>query len=231
MQHENGNPVYKIGRSCQLHLNRLNSYPKDFHFIYARVCIDSISIEKQILTLFNNKYVKTMGNEYFIGDGDEMLQDIHNIIDEEKSKSKKQILNNTQNTEIVKEISNIEQNVNENLINNTQHKKSKCSICNKEYSSQTSLLNHRRVIHGIIRKPIVIHKCKKCNKEYSMYKSKWKHEKSCKITNNINNNTTILNNIIKLEMEKNETRYNKVTRRNNEFNNFFFKKKMKNCKI
>jgi hypothetical protein len=163
---QDGKPVYKIGRTTQERFNRLRSYPKEYHFIYARSCIDSISIEKQILRIFNNKYTKVIGNEFFSGDEIEMIQYINNIIDEEKSSH---ITNNSQisgnNKELLSSLFGKPNLNNVILVNNNNYNNSKEN--NKLFE------------------------CRKCKKNFGYKQSRWFHEKKCKINNNNNYNIKI----------------------------------------
>ena len=79
-----------------------------------------------------------------------------------------------------------------------------CKICNKLYASQSSLCNHNKKFHSNDSKHYVtngkqtvnnskqevnicnqkINTCKYCNKLFSCKQSRWKHEQSCKITDN-----------------------------------------------
>lgn len=74
--------VYKIGKTKQANLKRFNSYPKGYNLILLLKCTDCSLIEKKIIQLFKKKYIqnKEYGNEYFIGNPDEMSVDINNII-------------------------------------------------------------------------------------------------------------------------------------------------------
>jgi len=75
-------PVYKIGRTKQNNLDRFNSYPKGSILLYQRYCKDCLGCEYEIIALFDKKYKKRKeyGNEYFEGDCDEMIDDIHSIV-------------------------------------------------------------------------------------------------------------------------------------------------------
>jgi hypothetical protein len=79
--------VYKIGRSTQPNLKRLNAYPKEYKIIIIRSCIDCIYIERELIELFNIKYKKAYKNEYFTGNENEMICDINKIVDDEYTAS------------------------------------------------------------------------------------------------------------------------------------------------
>jgi hypothetical protein len=77
-----------------------------------------------------------------------------------------------------------------------------CNKCNKYYKSKSSLCNHNKKFHQLyqpninqistINSPIINqistkkYICKYCNKSYNINQSKWKHQKKCKLNNNIN---------------------------------------------
>jgi hypothetical protein len=86
---ENNEKLYKVGRTKQQRTYRLRSYPTTFDMVLQRECSNSFNIERSILLLFNKKYSKKMGNEYFAGDKKTMICDINKIIDDEKPDDKK----------------------------------------------------------------------------------------------------------------------------------------------
>jgi hypothetical protein len=81
---ENDEYLYKIGRTTQQQLIRLSDYPKTYKLILTRACIDFIYIENKIITLFTKKYKKEFKNEYFVGDENEMVNDINEIINNQQ---------------------------------------------------------------------------------------------------------------------------------------------------
>jgi hypothetical protein len=77
--------VYKIGRTKQYNLKRINQYPKGTEIIIFRKCFNCNKMENEIIKLFKNKYNHCIdyGNEYFEGNEFEMILDINNILDNE----------------------------------------------------------------------------------------------------------------------------------------------------
>lgn len=81
-------PIYKIGRSVNW-LNRMNSYPKGSE-VYLIIPVDnSLWYENKLLEIFeehyeratiNNDGVNFIGNEYFVGNLDEMIYIIQTFI-------------------------------------------------------------------------------------------------------------------------------------------------------
>ena len=68
-----------------------------------------------------------------------------------------------------------------------------CNLCNKYYASQSSLCNHNNKFHkdNIIYCEPKQYNCSYCNKIFKMRQYKWKHEQSCKIKNNTQENNNL----------------------------------------
>ncbi len=77
--------IYKLGRTTQIGLNRINQYPKGSEIIIFRKCSDCCKMENILIKLFKNKYrhCTDYGNEYFEGTEKDMLFDINNILNDE----------------------------------------------------------------------------------------------------------------------------------------------------
>jgi hypothetical protein len=75
-------PIYKIGKTTQPNLKRLNQYPKGSKLLFQTICKDCHTTERELLFKFNNSYKprKDIGNEYFEGDYRYMIHDIDNIV-------------------------------------------------------------------------------------------------------------------------------------------------------
>ena len=76
--------VYKVGRSDQHGLKRLKDYEKDYEIVIVIACIDSIKVEIDLIKLFIQKYKKHLKNEYFVGDKHQMMDDIIEIVRNER---------------------------------------------------------------------------------------------------------------------------------------------------
>jgi hypothetical protein len=74
--------IYKIGKTKQENLSRVNSYPKGSILIIQIECDDCDKTEKELIKLFKEKYIhrKDIGNEYFEGLRKDMKKDISNYI-------------------------------------------------------------------------------------------------------------------------------------------------------
>jgi hypothetical protein len=87
------------------------------------------------------------------------------------------------------------------------HKTYTCALCNKLYSSNSSLSNHNRITHGIRRNNIERkYECRYCNKEYIFPQSRWKHELTCKTSQDMEMAKIKEENerLLREKMEKNE---------------------------
>jgi len=79
-------PVYKVGKTKQLNNLRFNSYPKGSILMGQFRCNDCDECERQILTLFDNKYknCQDLGREYYEGEYRSMILDIMEVINYRK---------------------------------------------------------------------------------------------------------------------------------------------------
>ena len=96
----NNESIYKIGRTQQDGLNRLKNYPNGSKLLLHIICLDSISLEKHLITLFTQLYqrcdkCKLYGSEYFNGDSHEMIQTILNNMDFTCSMDNSYLVTNT----------------------------------------------------------------------------------------------------------------------------------------
>lgn len=99
----NSQNVYKIGKTVSkeltVNVSRLTSYGKGTELIIIIKCINSCYLEKQILDEFNRLFGKyKFGNEYFVGDCEEMTDVMYDCIKAERLLYK----NKNKNTENLK---------------------------------------------------------------------------------------------------------------------------------
>jgi len=127
--------IYKIGKTKQPCLKRLYNYPNGTTLILQILCNDCDTYEKILIIKFKQLFIhkKNIGNEYFMGDYNEMINIIYELI---------------YNKDIKKDIKNKEENVN------------KCSKCNKILSSKNYLKKHSLVCKGVSN-PLECHYCHK----------------------------------------------------------------------
>lgn len=113
--------VYKIGKTKQDNLTRINQYPKGSQLLLQQICHNCDILESLIIKEFRDKYIhrKDIGNEYFQGCYYEMIKDIHNkIITCMKDYKVEDIIKkNRDNVEDINK-ENIEKNNIQNQINN-----------------------------------------------------------------------------------------------------------------
>jgi len=74
--------IFKIGRTSQDELRRFNCYPRGSKLHLHISCFDGVTVEKNLVHLFNERYTNVIiyGTEYFEGDLCSMMKDILNII-------------------------------------------------------------------------------------------------------------------------------------------------------
>jgi hypothetical protein len=67
--------IFKIGMTRRPNLERVNQYPKGSDLLIQIRCIDCITLEKELITIFKDKFIqrKDIGNEYFEGDSEIMI--------------------------------------------------------------------------------------------------------------------------------------------------------------
>lgn len=77
-EYQNNTDVYKLGKTTQEPYKRMDGYPKSSILFLTIIVDDSTTAEKDLLALFRSKYVRDIriGNEYFMGDVVEMMNDI-----------------------------------------------------------------------------------------------------------------------------------------------------------
>jgi len=77
-----GEPIYKIGKTKQENLTRFKQYSKGSRMLCQLISKDCDEDERILLGKFRNSYVprKDVGSEYFEGDYEKMIQDIHETI-------------------------------------------------------------------------------------------------------------------------------------------------------
>jgi hypothetical protein len=79
---KNNEHIYKIGKTKQEHFKRYANYPKGSHILLHITCNNCDIIEKNILSLFKQKFIhkKDIGNEYFEGNFNSMIDYITFLI-------------------------------------------------------------------------------------------------------------------------------------------------------
>ena len=74
--------IYKLGKTKQDNLTRINHYPKGSQLLLQQICPNCDVLESLLIKEFKNKYIQKLefGREYFQGCYNEMIKDIHNKI-------------------------------------------------------------------------------------------------------------------------------------------------------
>jgi len=102
--------IYKIGKTTQCNEKRLKQYPKGSILIFQSICSNCSIVEKEIISVFNQKYIqrRDIGSEYFEGEYIEMIKDLLEIINNDCNNFN-HVLGNTEkiskNTKISKDLS------------------------------------------------------------------------------------------------------------------------------
>ena len=77
-----GESIFKVGKTTQDGTRRLSGYPRGSQIILFMECQNSHDLERRILIEFKKKYIlrSDIGREYFEGNGDEMRDDIYDMV-------------------------------------------------------------------------------------------------------------------------------------------------------
>ncbi len=75
-------PIYKIGKTKQENLKRIQNYPNGTRLLLQIICNNCDNLEKELIQLFKSKYkIQTdIGKEYFKGNHLDMIKDIYSKI-------------------------------------------------------------------------------------------------------------------------------------------------------
>ena len=199
--------IYKIGMTKKQNNKRFNQYPKGSILLFQMICNDCVFIEKQLIKIFKETFIKRIdiGNEYFEGIYNDMINIIFSTIKNEKeiTDNEKQIQHNRSNMDI-----------------NMSNQKHECIICNytsfrkNNYDRHILSSKHIHKTHKKVKK----HKCSMCNFEcnnpynYNLHLSCKKHIQNLK-NQEINKNITSLDmstNIIDISMNNVEIFKNEI---------------------
>jgi len=142
--------VYKIGRTSKPNLGRLNDYPSGSVLYMQIQCNDSITIERAIINSFKQKYIlrRDYGYEYFEGDINSMIDDIHYITkcyrDTVNNSESKHYSESESESESDTELeSNSESNTASVITSNFVDGKHRCEICEKSFKRVYELERHK----------------------------------------------------------------------------------------
>jgi hypothetical protein len=166
--------IYKVGMTKQNNHQRFNQYPKGSILLLQLICNDCVFIEKQLLNIFKETFIKRIdiGNEYFEGDYKHMNKIICELINNEeeiKDNEEKLIING-----------NKTQTVNDSCKNiNTQY------ICeNCDYKTYIKIRYNKHLMSSSHKEMNNQFFCKKCD-----YKTLRKYNFNKHLNSNIHKNT------------------------------------------
>ena len=159
-----GDDVFKIGRSSNLK-NRVKQYPKESDLHVIILCKDSITVEKYIINLFNDKFnrMKDYGAEYFKGNLNDFIVTLQNYMKDYtcifyKLKNSKthsfNFKNIKDNKDVIKTIYKAKTKVNNNNNNNNNN-------INNNNNNNNKLVNNNIILKMQQHKGI-LHKCILC---------------------------------------------------------------------
>ena len=84
---QNGQPIYKLGKTKQPNQNRFAQYPKESVLLYHRICHSCHNIEKQLIQRFKEVFTQRtdIGSEYFEGDSFTMMEHMDSAVYQDHS--------------------------------------------------------------------------------------------------------------------------------------------------
>jgi len=96
---KNNEEIYKIGKTKQMALKRIKDYPKNSILLLYIITNDCDKKEKQIIQKFKEHFIhkKDIGNEYFLGDYNHMINIILSIISNDSSLIESSLLESSLN--------------------------------------------------------------------------------------------------------------------------------------
>jgi hypothetical protein len=115
---KNNEEIYKIGKTKQMALKRIKDYPKNSILLLYIITNDCDKKEKQIIQKFKEHFIhkKDIGNEYFLGDYNHMINIILSIISNDSSLIESSLLESSLNDSSLIESSSVESSSNDSSI-------------------------------------------------------------------------------------------------------------------
>ena len=172
-------PIYKIGRTSQIGLSRLNQYPKGSELLLHIKCPNCKELEKKISNEFKKKFVQYShyGTEYFEGDCEQMIDMILMLVKKQKEYYINEA-NNTNNGDIennenTDNIENSDNNENTDSIKNTDNNENTDSIKNNGNDETNDNINTNQNTDVKLGK----YNCLQCLKNFKTSNGLWKHNK------------------------------------------------------
>jgi hypothetical protein len=115
---KNNEEIYKIGKTKQMALKRIKDYPKNSILLLYIITNDCDKKEKQIIQKFKEHFIhkKDIGNEYFLGDYNHMINIILSIISNDSSLIESSLIESSLNDSSLIESSSVESSSNDSSI-------------------------------------------------------------------------------------------------------------------
>ena len=237
---KSGEPVYKIGKTKQLNYTRFKQYDTGSIQLYQSICKNSDDMERKIITLFNSKYERHCGKEYFKGNYNDMLDDISELVKNERLMT--DIIENivevveeavvgktTVEEAVVEEEIVVENNRSVSVENNVLLKMKGNYICHCcPFSTKTQYCfdvhlatkKHIRNASPTVTRNKNMHWCKTCNNQYMYSSGLYAHTKKCtgvKKNNDSNDKNKNNNDIIINELKKMNERIDDALLKNDNY--------------
>lgn len=179
--------IFKIGKTKQENVRRIQSYPKGSNLKFITDCDDCDAAEKDLILIFKNKFIQeiNIGTEYFVGDPNEMKKEIMNYFEniennfclKDKSEDGGSLFHE-QNT-----LGAVTDNFNDNNVRNEIHSTSySCNICKFFTANKFDFMRHCKTLKHKTQnnKLKKVFKCNECSVVYKTNSGLWRHRKNCK---------------------------------------------------
>lgn len=200
--------IYKIGKTTQPNFSRFNNYPVGSKLIFISDCNNCDLCEKEIITLFKEKYhhMTKIGNEYFYGNYIEMIDDIYKIIKKNKCILNEKDIYNPDKLKLLNEKYGIDTKINakDDDSNEDSNEDDIVDDANEDDAIKDNAIEDDNLDdedskddnsnYDINNKQYI---CNVCNKSYASYQSLWLHKNKFhpdKIVQEKNDKTEKINN-------------------------------------
>ncbi len=171
-------PIYKIGRTSQIGLSRLNQYPKGSELLLHIKCPNCNELEKIISNEFKKKFTQHLdyGIEYFEGDCEQMIDIIIVLVKKQQeyyiNEANKKNTNNSKikNTDSINDSGDVKNN---DSINDSGDVENNNNVKNINDIKNSNIINTNQNIDEELGK----YNCLQCLKNFKTSNGLWKHNK------------------------------------------------------
>ncbi len=178
-------PIYKIGRTSQNGLLRLNQYPKGSELLLHIKCPNCNELEKIISNEFKKKFAQYLdyGTEYFEGDCEQMIDIIVMLVKKQKEYYINETNKKNTNNSKIKNTDNTNNNgvvfKNDNSINDSGDVENNDSIVNNNDVKNIDDIKNSNTTNTNQNIDVELGKynCLQCLKNFKTSNGLWKHNK------------------------------------------------------